>query len=113
MTLAAVWPAPGRIPRPAFLRKAPSVRPVKLYEKGQLNEGLYDILLRNSRFPEDLRGDIDAFVGANEVIRRRVTELCDRFGGNEVEAAFTKFSTAALRSCARKGLPFSLRGNSR
>ena len=32
--------------------------PVKLYSQGQLNQGLYDIILRNSRFPEDLRGDI-------------------------------------------------------
>jgi N-methylhydantoinase B len=62
--------------------------PVKLHEAGQVNEGLYEVLLRNSRFPEDLRGDIDSFVGANEIIRRRVVELCARFGGDEVEAAF-------------------------
>ena len=78
--------------------------PVKLYEKGQLNEGLYDILLRNSRFPEDLRGDIDAFVGANEVIRRRVTELCDRFGGNEVEAAFYEILDRCAEVVREKGL---------
>ena len=29
--------------------------------------GLYDVLLRNSRFPDDLRGDIDAFVAGYEV----------------------------------------------
>ena len=41
--------------------------PVKLYASGHLNSDLYDVLLRNSRFPEDLRGDIDSFVGANEM----------------------------------------------
>jgi len=62
--------------------------PVKLYERGALQEGVYDIILRNSRFPEDLRGDVDAFVGANEIIKRRIVELCERFGDDRVEAAF-------------------------
>lgn len=79
--------------------------PVKLYERGTLNHGLYDVLLRNSRFPEDLRGDIDAFVGANEVIRRRVTELCERFGGDEVEAAFYEIIDRCAEVVRDKGLP--------
>lgn len=80
--------------------------PVKLYEQGVLNEGLYDVLLRNSRFPEDLRGDIDAFVGANEIIRRRVVELCQRFGGDEVEAAFYEIIHRCAEVVRDKGLPF-------
>lgn len=80
--------------------------PVKLHERGVLNEGLYDVLLRNSRFPEDLRGDIDAFVGANEIIRRRVVELCERFGGEEVEAAFYEIIQRCAEVVRDKGLPF-------
>lgn len=79
--------------------------PVKLYERGVLNQGVYDVLLRNSRFPEDLRGDIDAFVGANEVIRRRVIELCERFGGDEVEAAFYEILDRCAEVVRDKGLP--------
>jgi len=79
--------------------------PVKLYEQGQLNEGVYDILLRNSRFPEDLRGDIDAFVGANEIIKRRVGELCERFGGDRVEAAFYEIMDRCAAVVREKGLP--------
>src|SRR6185436_1896304 len=30
--------------------------PVKLYDEGVLNDDLYEVLLRNSRFPEDMRG---------------------------------------------------------
>lgn len=80
--------------------------PVKLHEEGRVMEGLYDVLLRNSRFPEDLRGDIDAFVGANEIIRRRVVELCERFGGEEVEAAFYEIIERCAEVVRDKGLPF-------
>lgn len=79
--------------------------PVKLYAQGQLNDGVYDILLRNSRFPEDLRGDIDAFVGANEIIKRRIVELCERFGGDQVEAAFYEIIDRCAEVVREKGLP--------
>lgn len=80
--------------------------PVKLHQAGTLNSDLYDVLLRNSRFPDDLRGDIDAFVGANEIIRRRVVELCERFGGDEVEAAFYEIIDRCAEVVRDKGLPF-------
>ena len=80
--------------------------PVKLHQAGSLNTDLYDVLLRNSRFPDDLRGDIDAFVGANEIIRRRVVELCERFGVDEVEAAFYEIIDRCAEVVREKGLPF-------
>ncbi|MCZ6894890.1 MAG: hydantoinase B/oxoprolinase family protein [Gammaproteobacteria bacterium] len=80
--------------------------PVKLHTEGALNDGLYDVLLRNSRFPDDLRGDIDAFVGANEIIRRRVVELCERFGVDKVEAAFYEIIERCAEVVRDKGLPF-------
>ncbi|MBI2801952.1 MAG: hydantoinase B/oxoprolinase family protein [Gammaproteobacteria bacterium] len=79
--------------------------PVKLYSQGQINDGLYDVILRNSRFPDDLRGDIDAFVGANEIIRRRVVELCERFGGLQVEAAFYEIIDRCAEVVRDHGLP--------
>jgi N-methylhydantoinase B len=79
--------------------------PVKLFEKGRLNQGVYDIILRNSRFPEDLRGDIDAFIGANEIIKRRVKELCERFGADHVEAAFYEIMDRCAEVVREKGLP--------
>ncbi|MDP6182544.1 MAG: hydantoinase B/oxoprolinase family protein, partial [Gammaproteobacteria bacterium] len=80
--------------------------PVKMYERGVLNEALYDIILRNSRFPEDLRGDVDAFVGANEIVRRRVVELCERFSRDKVEAAFYEIIERCADVVREKGLPF-------
>lgn len=62
--------------------------PIRLYHRGVLNEDAYKIVLRNSRFPDDLRGDIDAFVGGTRILTRRVLELCSRYGTDVVEATF-------------------------
>ena len=74
--MAGSWPNTSE----SIFEEGTMCPPVKLYTSGELNSDLYDIILRNSRFPEDLRGDIDSFVGANEIIRRRIVELCERFG---------------------------------
>jgi N-methylhydantoinase B len=62
--------------------------PIKFYDRGKINADAWKIILRNSRFPEDLRGDIDAFVGGARIMDRRVRELCSRYGTDVVEAAF-------------------------
>ena len=100
--MAGSWPNTSQ----SIFEEGTLCPPVKMYDAGTLNEGLYDIILRNSRFPEDLRGDIDAFVGANEIIRRRVVELCERFGGLEVEAAFYEIIDRCAEVVREKGLPF-------
>lgn len=100
--MAGSWPSTSR----SIFEEGTICPPVKLHEQGVLNEGLYDVLLRNSRFPEDLRGDIDAFVGANEIIRRRVVELCERFGRDQVEGAFYEIIDRCAEVVREKGLPF-------
>ena len=54
----------------------------------QRTEAVYEMILRNSRFPEVLQGDIDAEVAAVEIGARRIRELCRRYGADTVEAAF-------------------------
>ena len=100
--MAGSWPNTSR----SIFEEGTLCPPVKFYDQGNLNEGLYDIILRNSRFPEDLRGDIDAFVGANEIIRRRVVELCERFSRAKVEAAFYEIIERCAEVVREKGLPF-------
>jgi len=100
--MAGSWPNTSQ----SIFEEGTLCPPVKMYDRGSLNEGLYDIILRNSRFPEDLRGDVDAFVGANEIIRRRVVELCERFGGDRVEAAFYEIIERCAEVVREKGLPF-------
>ena len=105
--MAGSWPSTSR----SIFEEGTICPPVKLHEQGVLNEGLYDVLLRNSRFPEDLRGDIDAFVGANEIIRRRVVELCERFGRDKVEGAFYEIIDRCAEVVREKGLPFFPEGD--
>ena len=100
--MAGSWPNTSE----SIFEEGTMCPPVKLYSEGALNDGLYDVLLRNSRFPEDLRGDVDAFVGANEIVRRRVVELCERFGVDKVEGAFYEIIDRCAEVVKEKGLPF-------
>jgi N-methylhydantoinase B len=100
--MAGSWPNTSK----SIFEEGTMCPPVKMYSEGVLNEDLYDVILRNSRFPEDLRGDVDAFVGANEIIRRRVVELCERFGRGKVEAAFYEIIDRCAQVVKDIGLPF-------
>jgi N-methylhydantoinase B len=62
--------------------------PIKFFDRGARNDEAWKIILRNSRYPDDLRGDIDAFVGGARIIQRRVEELCARYGADVMEGAF-------------------------
>jgi N-methylhydantoinase B len=64
------------------------VPPVKLYDRGVLNDTAFRILERNSRLSEHLRGDIDSEIGACRLGSRRLGELADRYGIAALEDAF-------------------------
>lgn len=58
--------------------------PVRLYERGRLNEGLMDVICRNVRTPDERRGDLAAQLAANVTGARRFEELLGRYGPREV-----------------------------
>ncbi|KAF2091396.1 hypothetical protein K490DRAFT_30814 [Saccharata proteae CBS 121410] len=60
---------------------------VKLYSKGQFNQGLMDVFCRNSRIPEWFQSDVTALVAACRTAATRVCELCDRYGVDVYHAA--------------------------
>jgi N-methylhydantoinase B len=64
------------------------VPPVRLYERGQPNSDLIRLIVRNSRLPDSLRGDLDAEVAACRLGAERITELFVRYGRQTVEACF-------------------------
>lgn len=55
------------------------VPPVKVYEKGELNQGVLDIMLNNTRTPDMNRSDLMALIAACRTASTRVQELCARF----------------------------------
>jgi N-methylhydantoinase B len=90
---------PGSLPVHAtsIFQEGLMVPPIKLYDAGVRNDAAFDIICRNSRLPDHLRGDVDAEIGACLVGARRVLELCERYGPDVVEGGFQ----ALLDNCAR------------
>lgn len=76
------------------------IPPVRVVREGVLNQEVFRIFTRNSRFPEMMRGDLKAIMAACALGKRRLEEAAERFGGAAVEAAFAHMlaqSEAALR----------------
>lgn len=64
------------------------IPPIKLYERGVLNEAAFKIIVRNSRLSDHLAGDLDAEIGAARLGSRRIVALAERYGVATLEAAF-------------------------
>jgi N-methylhydantoinase B len=56
------------------------IPPIKLYERGRLNRGVLDLILRNMRNPGERLGDLDAQVAAHRTGEQRLREVTARFG---------------------------------
>ena len=83
------------------------IPPIKLYDKGKLNEAAFRIITRNSRLSEHLAGDMDAEIGAARLGSRRIVALAERYGVDTLEAAFDadpeaiRPRSSGARSCPR------------
>jgi N-methylhydantoinase B len=78
---------------------------IKLYDAGKLNEDARKIILRNSRFPGELQGDIDAFIACTRLMERRVLELVDQYGADTLEAAFYAIMDRCAEDARAHALP--------
>lgn len=80
---------PGSMPADAYTIWEEGLRipPVKIYDKGVLNEGVLAIMLNNTRTPDMNRADLMALVAGCRTASTRVRELCDRFGRDTYLAA--------------------------
>lgn len=65
------------------------IPPVKLYAAGVLNEEAFRIFVRNSRFPEMVKGDMRALGAAVHLGELRMKELLARFGRSVVVDCFS------------------------
>jgi N-methylhydantoinase B len=81
---------PGSMPShgTSYYQEGLIVPPVKLYDRGQPNTDLMKVMVRNSRLPDSLRGDLDAEVAACRMGAERVAELFRRYGRSTVEGCF-------------------------
>ncbi|HLJ59451.1 MAG TPA: hydantoinase B/oxoprolinase family protein [bacterium] len=58
------------------------IPPLKLYARGELNEGLLRLLLLNSRIPDQNWGDLKALIGSVNTAERRMHALFTRYGAD-------------------------------
>ena len=78
---------PGSLPLATELvQEGLVIPPVKLYEGGTPNEALLRLLLRNVRTPDERRGDLAAQRAAHATGARRLQELTEAHGPDEVSA---------------------------
>ncbi len=84
------------------------IPPVKVLAEGVLNEEVFRILTRNSRFPDMMRGDVKAIMAACHLGKRRLEETVARFGVAAVGEAFEFMlaqSEGALRAEIERRVP--------
>ena len=84
------------------------IPPVKVMAAGVLNEEVFRIFTRNSRFPDMMRGDLKALMSACHLGKRRLEEAIERFGPRAVTDAFEFMlsqSERALRAEIERRVP--------
>ena len=84
------------------------IPPVKVMAAGELNEEVFRIFTRNSRFPDMMRGDLKALMAACHLGKRRLEEVILRFGPGAVADAFEFMlsqSERALRAEIERRVP--------
>ena len=82
-------PRPGSLPTGAktIFEEGIIIPPVKLIERGEVQEDVLRLILNNVRNPEMNRADLFAIVAGCRAGEKRVMELCDRFGKETYLAA--------------------------
>lgn len=73
------------------------IPPVKLFEKGEPNDAVFEMILSNVRTPNERRGDLRAQEAANETGRRRFGELADRYGAAKLGVALEEIKNYSER----------------
>jgi N-methylhydantoinase B len=77
---------------------------MKLVQKGRLNDDLMDIILKNVRLPEMVRGDLMANIACNEVGCRALVDFMNDYGIKDLRDladAITGHSDALMRAQIR------------
>lgn len=99
--------APGSIPTNAteIYQEGLRLPPLKFREEGRYNETLVEIIRRNVRIPDIVMGDLNAQLAACNVGARRIAELAEELGDNQVLAIFDELldrSEALTRAALRR-----------
>jgi len=64
---------------------------VKLFDQGQVNQAVLDILYVNTRLPDFLRGDLWAGIAGLRIGEARILELAEKYGADTYAAAVADY----------------------
>src|SRR4029079_11135725 len=87
--MEAAGPLAGSLPTGArtIFEEGIIIPPVKIVERGEVQEDILRLLLNNVRLPEMNRADLFAIVAGCRAGERRGLDLCERFGKETYLAA--------------------------
>src|SRR3989442_10451949 len=72
--------SPGSMPMASEIyQEGVIIPPLKLWEAGQPNHALLELILRNTRTPHERRGDLAAQISANRTAMKRLQQLIARW----------------------------------
>ena len=80
------------------------VPPIRIVDRGKLNDEAYRIILRNSRYPDLLEGDTRALMAAAQRAEERVLEIFRRFGKETTLTAIKQDQEETTEFVRRKTL---------
>jgi N-methylhydantoinase B len=82
--------------------------PIRIYREGVLNDEVFRIFARNSRFPDILQGDLRAILASCRLGKQRLEDMFVRFGMDTTLTAFEQIiqqSMAAARQAFETRVP--------
>jgi len=86
--IGGAWPGSMSPTATDIFQEGIIIPPVRLYQEGELNEDVFRIFLGNTRFPEQMQGDVRALTAAVRLGERRFVEMFERFGLDTVLDGF-------------------------
>jgi N-methylhydantoinase B len=94
---------PGSLPIDAreIFEEGVAVPPVKIFRKGELQEDIISIVLRNSRMPHWNKGDFNGVIAACNMAERRCIEIAERFGDDVFYSAMDELLARNCRAMTR------------
>ena len=103
-------PLPGSLPTGAktIFEEGIIIPPLKIVERGEVQEDVLRLILNNVRNPEMNRADLFAIVAGCRAGEKRVMELCDRFGKETYLAALQALldrTYEAMRTLIQLAIP--------
>lgn len=78
------------------------IPPIKLYEAGRLNRSAMRLILANVRTPAEREGDLTAQLAANRTGEKRLLEMVDKYGVEEVVYYMSELQKYAERMVRRR-----------